>query len=338
MSDAPIAQEKAEPLLEVKDLRIAFATDEGELRAVDGVSFVVGAGEALGIVGESGCGKSVTSLAILRLLPEPAGKVVGGSVRFGGKDLLALSERAMQKVRGKEIAMIFQEPMTALNPVLTVGAQVSEGLRHHLGMSAAAARKRGIELLEKVGIPGPSERYDSYPHQLSGGMRQRVMIAIALACEPKLILADEPTTALDVTIQAQILDLLAQLRRDLGLSIVLITHDLGVVADFVDRVVVMYAGKVVEEAPVAALFAGPRHPYTRGLLKSVPGFGDNATRRRLPTIAGVVPNLRLLEKGCRFKDRCDERIARCDESEPELSAMGERHRAACFVAAAEGPR
>lgn len=322
------------PLLSVEDLVVAFEGDEGEMRAVDGVSFTVGAGEAVGVVGESGCGKSVTSLAVLRLLPEPPGRVAGGRVVFGGKDLLGLSEKEMRAVRGKEIAMIFQEPMTALNPVLTVGAQIAEGLRHHLGLSKAAARQRSIELLEKVGIPAPAERIDSYPHQLSGGMRQRVMIAMALACEPKLILADEPTTALDVTIQAQILDLLRGLRREMNMSIVLITHDLGVVADFVDRVVVMYAGKVIEEARVEALFAKPLHPYTQGLLRSVPGFGDNATRKRLPTIPGVVPNLRQLPKGCRFKERCEQRVARCDEAEPELRALGDR-KVACFVAAPE---
>ena len=320
------------PLLSVEDLVVAFDGDEGEVRAVDGVSFTVGEGEAVGVVGESGCGKSVTSLAILRLLPEPPGRVVSGKVVFAERDLLTLPEREMRKVRGREIAMIFQEPMTALNPVLTVGAQIGEGLRHHLGLGAAEARKKSIELLEKVGIPAPAERIDSYPHQLSGGMRQRVMIAIALACQPKLLLADEPTTALDVTIQAQILDLLRKLRREMGLSIVLITHDLGVVADFVDRVVVMYAGKVIEEAKVEDLFRAPLHPYTRGLLRSVPGFGDNATRRRLPTIPGVVPDLRALPKGCRFKTRCDVKIDRCDEAEPELRLLAEDHRAACFVA------
>jgi oligopeptide/dipeptide ABC transporter ATP-binding protein len=320
------------PLLFVEDLAVAFDTDDGELLAVDGVSLTVAEGEAVGLVGESGCGKSVTSLAVMRLLPEPPARIARGKIVFGGRDLASAPESELRALRGQQIAMIFQEPMTALNPVLTVGAQIGEGLRHHRGLSASEAWKKSVELLVKVGIPGPEERAHCYPHQLSGGMRQRVMIATALACGPKLLLADEPTTALDVTIQAQILDLLASLRRELSMSLLLVTHDLGVVADFVDRVVVMYAGKVVEEADVGALFASPRHPYTRGLLKSVPGFGDNAAKKRLPTIRGVVPDLRTIGKGCRFRERCDERVARCDEGEPPLVELATGHRAACFVA------
>ncbi len=321
------------PLLRVEDLAVAFDTEGGELVAVDGVSIAVGEGEAVGLVGESGCGKSVTSLAVMRLLPEPPARIVRGRILLEDEDLAAAPEARLRAIRGQKVAMIFQEPMTALNPVLTVGAQIGEGLRQHRGLTAAAARKESIVLLAQVGIPAPEERVDAYPHQLSGGMRQRVMIATALACRPKLLLADEPTTALDVTIQAQILALLATLRRELSMSLLLVTHDLGVVADVVDRVVVMYAGKVVEEAEVRALFAGPRHPYTRGLLRSVPGFGDNAGKKRLPTIRGVVPDLRTLGSGCRFRDRCDERIARCDEAEPPLVELAAGHRVACFVAA-----
>ena len=318
-------------VLEVDDLVVAFDTDEGELRAVDGVSFTLRKGRTLGIVGESGSGKSVTALAILGLLPEPQGRLVRGRVMLEGKDIAHETERALQKIRGRRIAMIFQEPMTALDPLQRVGEQIAEGLRHHFGLSRGAAREKAITLLGKVGIPAPAERIDSYPHELSGGMRQRVMIASAIACEPTVLLADEPTTALDVTIQAQILALIDDLRRELGTSVVLITHDLGVVADVADDVVVMYAGRVVERAPKDALFAKPLHPYTRGLLESVPGFGDNATKRRLPTIRGLVPDLRHLPKGCRFRDRCDLAIDRCAESEPPLETRADRA-VACFRA------
>jgi peptide/nickel transport system ATP-binding protein len=309
-------------VLEVEDLVVAFDTDEGELRAVDGIGFTLGKGRTLGIVGESGSGKSVTALAILGLLPEPQGRVVRGRVLLDGKDIRAASEDAMQKIRGRRIGMIFQEPMTALDPLQRVGDQIAEGLRHHFGLGRAAARDKAIALLGKVGIPAPAERVDSYPHELSGGMRQRVMIASAIACEPSVLLADEPTTALDVTIQAQILALIDDLRRELGTSVVLITHDLGVVAEVADDVAVMYAGRVVETAPKDVLFDRPLHPYTRGLLESVPGFGDNVTKKRLPTIRGLVPDLRKLPGGCRFRDRCDRAIDRCAEVDPPLERFG----------------
>ncbi len=314
----------ADSVLAVEDLVVAFDTDEGELRAVDGVSFSVGKGRTLGIVGESGSGKSVTALAVLGLLPEPVGRIVRGAIRFGGRDLAKESEAGLQKVRGRHVAMIFQEPMTALDPVQRVGDQIAEGLRHHFGLGRGAAREKAIALLGKVGIPSPAERLDAYPHELSGGMRQRVMIASAIACEPSVILADEPTTALDVTIQAQILALLDDLRRELGTSVVLITHDLGVVADVADDVVVMYAGRVVERAPKDALFAAPLHPYTRGLLESAPGHAANARKARLPTIGGVVPDLRRLPAGCRFRDRCALAVERCAETDPPLQVRGDR--------------
>jgi oligopeptide/dipeptide ABC transporter ATP-binding protein len=324
------------PVLEVEDLVVAFDTDEGQLRAVDGIAFTLEKGRVLGVVGESGSGKSVTALAILGLLPEPQGRVLRGRVLLDGKDIVHESEALLQKVRGRRIAMIFQEPMTALDPLMRVGDQIAEGLRHHLRLSAGDARARAIALLGKVGIPAPAERIDSYPHELSGGMRQRVMIASAIACEPSVLLADEPTTALDVTIQAQILALLDDLRRELGMSVVLITHDLGVVADIADDVVVMYAGRVVERANKDALFARPLHPYTRGLLESVPGFGENASKRRLPTIRGLVPDLRHLPKGCRFRDRCDRAIDRCAEVDPPLEAVAD-HLVACIRAKEEAP-
>ena len=310
------------PLLEVRDLVTSFRTDRGVVRAVDGVSFEVPEKGTLGIVGESGCGKSVTSLSIMRLVPSPPGTIDAGQVLFDGKDLLQLREREMRKLRGNQISMIFQEPMTSLNPVYTVGAQIMEAVRLHQKRSKTQARDRAIEMLQLVGIPSPERRVDSYPHELSGGMRQRVMIAMALACQPRLLIADEPTTALDVTIQAQVLDLLRKLQQLLGMSVVLITHDLGVVAEFTERVVVMYAGRVVEQGPVQEVFRHPRHPYTQGLLKSLPPFGTSAdlsTRpRRLPTIEGVVPDMRHLPVGCRFQDRCPYVIDLCREKEPDL--------------------
>ncbi|HJL16195.1 MAG TPA: ABC transporter ATP-binding protein [Sandaracinaceae bacterium LLY-WYZ-13_1] len=328
-----------EPLLRVEDLVTAFHTDEGVLRAVDGVSFELADGQTLGIVGESGCGKSVTSLSVMGLVPQPPGVIERGRIVFEGTDLLALSEREMRRLRGNRISMIFQEPMTSLNPVHRVGRQISEAVRLHRGVSRTEARERAIEMLDLVGIPAPSDRVDAYPHELSGGMRQRVMIAMALACEPRLLMADEPTTALDVTIQAQILELLGQLKDEMGMSIVFITHDLGVVAELCDEVVVMYAGTVVERARTADLYREPLHPYTEGLLRSVPGFGEvEATgprdRRRLPTIAGVVPDLRHLPTGCRFQDRCPLVEARCREAEPPLETVDGR-RVACFVRADE---
>ena len=319
-------------MLEVKHLVTEFQTDEGVLRAVDDVSFEIPASGTLGIVGESGCGKSVTSLSILRLIQRP-GRIASGEINFQGRDLLKHTEREMRGVRGKDIAMIFQEPMSSLNPVYTVGDQIAESLVLHQGKTKKQAIARAVELLALVGIPSPDERVHAYPHQMSGGMRQRVMIAMALACEPKLLIADEPTTALDVTIQAQILELLTRLRVKLSMAVMLITHDLGLVAEFADDVVVMYAGRVVERAPVKQLFADPRHPYTRGLLRSVPSYGDNSRRHRLPTIPGVVPDLRHLPTGCRFQDRCPERIDVCASAEPELYRVrdSDGRLARCFL-------
>ena len=322
----------SEALLRVENLVTAFHTDEGSVRAVDDVSFTVEDGQTLGIVGESGCGKSVTSLSVMRLVPDPPGVIERGRIVFQGRDLLKISEREMRALRGERISMIFQEPMTSLNPVHRVGKQISETLRVHRGMSRRDARKRAIELLDLVGIPAPAERVDSYPHELSGGMRQRVVIAMALACDPTLLIADEPTTALDVTIQAQILELLQKLKDEMGMSIIFITHDLGVVAELTDDVLVMYAGRVVERSPTAKLFADPLHPYTVGLLRSVPGFGQNIGKKRLPTIEGMVPDLRELPRGCRFQDRCALVEPRCREEEPPLFPVDERE-VACFVVA-----
>jgi peptide/nickel transport system ATP-binding protein len=307
-----------EPLLDIRGLVTEFRTERGAVRAVDGVSFSIPPRATLGVVGESGCGKSVTALSIMRLVASPPGRIAAGEIRYAGKDLLSLPPAEMRAIRGNRIAMIFQEPMTSLNPVFTVGDQVGEAVRLHQGKSRREARKIAIEMFELVGIPSPAERVDAYPHQLSGGMRQRVMIAMALACKPDLLIADEPTTALDVTIQAQILDLLRSLQRELGMAILLITHDLGVVAETCDEVVVMYAGRVVERAPTPALFAAPRHPYTAGLLRSLPG----ATRARLQEIPGMVPALAELPAGCKFADRCPRVEARCRAEEPELVALG----------------
>ncbi|MEZ4432694.1 MAG: ABC transporter ATP-binding protein [bacterium] len=320
-----------DPILEVKNLRTYFRTSGGIARAVDDVSFSVRPGETLGIVGESGCGKSVTSLSIMRLLPMPPGFHPSGEIRFAGRDLLKLSEREMRKLRGDDIAMIFQEPMTSLNPIFRVGAQIGESLRQHRGLSKSDARLEAIKLLERVGIPDPSKRVDDYPHQMSGGMKQRVMIAMALACDPKLLIADEPTTALDVTIQAQILDLLRDLQAEMGMAIVLITHDLGVIAEMAHRVVVMYAGRVVEEAPVGTLFDGPRHPYTLGLFKSLPDI-DSAAKARLATIRGMVPSATAFPSGCRFRNRCDYAGDECAEVMPELVSIADRvgQSAACL--------
>ena len=318
-----------EPLLSLRHLVTAFDTDEGYLRAVDDVSFDVMPGKTLGIVGESGCGKSVTSLSILRLIPSPPGFIEGGSAVFQGKNLFELSESEMRRIRGNDISMIFQEPMTSLNPVYTVGAQIVEAIRLHQKVSRKAAKARAIELLDLVGIPAPAERVDSYPHTLSGGMRQRAMIAMALACEPQLLIADEPTTALDVTIQAQILDLLRSLQDELGMSIVFISHDLGVMAEFSHEIAVMYAGKIVEHAETHELFRAPRHPYTRGLLESLPSQGNRG--ERLPTIPGIVPDLRSLPPGCRFQDRCGLVTGECRNEEPALRHV-EQSDVACFRA------
>jgi peptide/nickel transport system ATP-binding protein/oligopeptide transport system ATP-binding protein len=318
------------PLLEVENLRTYFHTDAGTAKAVDGVSFYVDKGEVLGIVGESGCGKSVTSLSILRLVPQPPGEIVEGSaIRFGGRDLLALSEAEMRAVRGNDIAMIFQEPMTSLNPVYTIGDQIGEAVRLHRRMGKREARTQAIEMLRLVGIPNPDERVDSYPHQLSGGQRQRVMIAMALSCEPDLLIADEPTTALDVTIQAQILDLLAELRARLGMAVVLITHDLGVVAEVCDRVLVMYAGRVVEEGSVEQIFRDPRHPYTQGLMRAIPRLG--AAAGRLAVIPGVVPSPIDWPPGCRFAPRCPYAWELTMREEPDLFDVAEGHRSRCWL-------
>jgi peptide/nickel transport system ATP-binding protein len=318
-----------EPLLAVRNLVTEFSTERGTLRAVDGVSFEVGAGRTVGLVGESGCGKSVTALSVMRLLASPPARIAGGEILYRGQDLARLPERDMRALRGDRIAMIFQEPMTSLNPVYTVGDQVGEPLRLHRGMSRRAARAEAIALLGLVGIADPERRVDEYPHQMSGGMRQRVMIAMALACRPDLLIADEPTTALDVTIQAQILELLGRLQRELGMAVLLITHDLGVVAESCDEVVVMYAGQVVERAPVDELFARPRHPYTAGLLRAVPPLGADARRTRLAEIPGMVPRLDALPPGCRFQERCDRAQDLCRERAPELVAHGALHFGRC---------
>ena len=301
-------------LLEVRNLQTYFQTRAGLVRAVDGVSFYVDRGELLGVVGESGCGKSITALSVMRLIAPP-GKIVGGEILFEGENLLALSDEKMREIRGDDIAMIFQDPMTSLNPVYTVGEQIAEALRLHRKLSRKQARAATIEAMKEVAIPDPARRVDDYPHQLSGGMRQRVMIAMALACDPKLLIADEPTTALDVTIQAQILELLNELRRTRELGVILITHDLGVVAEVADRVAVMYTGRIVEESPVEELFARPKHPYTEGLLRSVPKLTEAEVRKalRLETIEGVVPSPTALPPGCHFAPRCSHRMPRCEQ-------------------------
>ncbi|MCX7364980.1 MAG: ABC transporter ATP-binding protein [Alphaproteobacteria bacterium] len=319
------------PLLEVKNLRTEFRSGGSVFAAVDGVSFTLEPGETLGIVGESGCGKSVTSLSIMRLVPNPPGRIVAGEVRLQGRNLLDLPESEMRAVRGDAISMIFQEPMTSLNPVHTVGEQIVEGVLLHRPMGKAEARARALEMLRLVKIPSPETRLDEYPHQLSGGMRQRVMIAMALACDPKILIADEPTTALDVTIQAQILDLLRDLRERTGAALMLITHDLGVVAETADRVIVMYAGRIVEEATVASLFADPQHPYTLGLLGSIPRLGSDGDEA-LTAIEGVVPNPFALPAGCRFSPRCPLARDRCHTEQPTLQEIAPGHRVACFRA------
>ncbi len=308
-------------VLAVRDLVTEFRTDRGTVRAVDGVSFEIPARGTLGVVGESGCGKSVTALSIMRLVASPPGYISGGTIEYAGKNLLALPLDEMRKIRGNRIAMIFQEPMTSLNPVFTVGDQVGEAVRLHQGKSKAEARKLAIDMFRLVGIPSPEERVDNFPHQMSGGMRQRVMIAMALACKPDLLIADEPTTALDVTIQAQILELLKSLQSELGMSILLITHDLGVVAETCDEVAVMYAGRIVERAATRALFAAPRHHYTAGLLRSVPAYGE-ADQDRLQEIKGMVPALWDLPKGCKFADRCPAVQQKCRDEEPALVQLG----------------
>jgi len=331
MTKAP--ESSPEPLLSVRNLQTHFRTEEGLFRAVDGVSFEIGRGQTLGVVGESGCGKSVTALTLMGLVPQPPGEIAGGEILFDGRDLLKLGGDAMRQLRGDRIAMIFQEPMTSLNPVYTVGEQITEAILAHRDISADEARRLAIEMLEKVRIPAPEKRVDDYPHHMSGGMRQRVMIAMALACAPDLLIADEPTTALDVTIQAQILDLMRQLKAESNAAILLITHDLGVVAELVDHVVVMYAGKVVESAPVADLFADPQHPYTIGLLGSIPRLDEG--RDRLAAIEGRVPSPYAPPPGCRFNPRCPFAIDRCREESPPLTEVrpgssGKAHLSACW--------
>jgi peptide/nickel transport system ATP-binding protein len=322
----------AEPLLSVRDLRTHFFTVDGVTRAVDGVSFDVFPGETLGIVGESGCGKSVTALSIMRLLPPRLARIVGGTVAFEGDDLLGLDEAAMRAIRGNRMAMIFQEPMTSLNPVLTIGDQIAEAVRIHNGATQAQARARAVEMLRLVRIPDAQRRLDDYPHQFSGGMRQRVMIATALACDPRLLIADEPTTALDVTIQAQILDLMLVLKARTSAAVILITHDLGIVAETCARVVVMYAGRKIEEAGVLELFDRPAHPYTRGLMASIPRFRGRARKRRLAEIPGIVPSLREPIVGCAFAPRCRFAVERCRSEMPLLRTVGDGHVVACHEA------
>lgn len=317
------------PLLQVRDLAVGFDTDHGLVRAVDEISFDVQAGQTVGLVGESGCGKSVTALSLMRLLPQPAGKILGGQILFEGRNLLDLPIAEMHHIRGARIGMVFQEPMSALNPVQTIGRQLTEVYRVHQDIGSAEAARRAVAMLQRVGVPSPEIRVGEYPHNLSGGMRQRVVIAMALACHPALLIADEPTTALDVTIQAQILALIADLQREMGMGVLLITHDLGVIAQTCDQVAVMYAGRIVEQAPVRSLFATPRHPYTRGLLASVPRI-DSPRKTRLPTIDGAVPALNELPPGCRFQNRCAYRIDRCAEARPPLETVGPDHAAACI--------
>jgi peptide/nickel transport system ATP-binding protein len=323
----------AERLLEVKGLKTHFFTDEGVVRAVDGVDFYINKGETLGVVGESGCGKSVTALSIMRLIATPPGRIVEGQILYDGRNLLDLTPAQMRKIRGKEISMIFQEPMTSLNPVFTVGEQIAEALRLHEGLNRRDAMDKTVEMLKLVHIPNAERRVKEYPHQLSGGMRQRIMIAMALSCNPKLLIADEPTTALDVTIQAQILELLNELKSKLGMAIMLITHDMGVIAETAQRVVVMYAAKVAEEAPVGDLFKEPLHPYTQGLLRSIPRIDLAAVKKlKLETIPGTVPTLRGPEKpGCRFAPRCSFAKPMHFENTPELKEVRPGHKVACFL-------
>jgi len=325
----------SEKLLSVENIRTYFTTEAGEAKAVDGVSFSIERGETLGLVGESGCGKSVTSLSVMRLIADPPGRIVSGDIRFRGRSLLTLSDSDMREVRGNDIAMIFQEPMTSLNPVFTCGFQIDEAVILHQGLGPKAAREKTVEMLQLVGIPDPSQRANEYPHQLSGGMRQRVMIAMALCCNPDVLIADEPTTALDVTIQAQILELLERLQAELGMAVLMITHDLGVIAEVADRVAVMYAGKIVESAVVDRIFEQPRHPYTIGLLESIPKL--NEQKEKLSVIPGTVPDATRFPSGCRFAPRCSRAEAVCREAEPPLLTIeGEDtdkgHAVACWFA------
>ena len=339
-----------DPLLRVQDLHVEFKTRRGQALVLNGVDFEIRSGETLCVVGESGCGKSMTALALLRLIPSPPGRIRSGRVLFQGEDLVQASEARMREVRGNRISMIFQEPMTSLNPVFTVGDQIGESLQLHAGLNASAARQRAIEMLQQVGIPAPERRVDEYPHQLSGGMRQRVMIAMALACRPDILIADEPTTALDVTVQAQIFDLLRALQRDKGTAIMFITHDMGAVAEMADRVMVMYAGRVIEQGTTEQVLSQPGHPYTRGLIDCLPALGsstafEDGERPALAEIAGVVPSIWSLGQGCAFRERCPQALARCAAEVPPMFALdggpapGAPHGAACWLhAEAPEPR
>lgn len=324
-------------LLQVKGLKTQFFTQDGVVNAVNGIDFDLNEGETLGIVGESGCGKSVSVLSLMRLIPSPPGRIVGGEAWFQGRDLLKMSDEEIRSVRGNKIAMIFQDPMTSLNPVLTINQQVSEALELHLGMDKRQARKRTIELLEMVRIPDAANRVDDYPHQFSGGMRQRVMIAMGLSCNPQLLIADEPTTALDVTIQAQIVDLVKQLKKEIGMAVIWITHDLGVIAGLADRVNVMYAGYIIESADVKDIYADPRHPYTLGLLGSIPRL-DAERKKKLTPIEGLPPDLIDMPPGCPFAPRCRYAIDRCLEENPKLETVARRHSVACWVDVTGGKR
>ncbi|HEY7268858.1 MAG TPA: ABC transporter ATP-binding protein [Dehalococcoidia bacterium] len=323
------------PLLQVKDLRTYFYTEEGVVKAVDGVTYDVAEGETLALVGESGCGKSISALSILRLIPIPPGRIVSGEVLFENEDLLKLNEEEIRHIRGNKISMVFQEPMTSLNPVLTIGKQLTEAIELHLKLDKQAATARAIQLLEMVGVAEAERRVNDYPHQFSGGMRQRVMIAMALSCNPKLLIADEPTTALDVTIQAQVLEVMARLSREFGTSVIIITHNLGVVARYADRVNVMYAGKIIETSTAANVYADPRHPYTLGLLNSVPRL-DQMHGDKLIPIEGLPPDLSQLPPGCSFYPRCVYRVDKCKEEYPPLQLVGENHYAACWVDVRQG--
>jgi len=316
-------------LLKVRDLQTVFDTPRGEARAVDGISFDISRGETVGLVGESGCGKSVTALSIMRLVPDPPGRIKGGSIELEGRDILSLPEKRMRKIRGNEISIVFQEPLSSLNPVFTCGEQVREAIALHQNLSRKESKARAVEMLGLVKIPDSRKRYGNYPHQMSGGMRQRVMIAMALSCQPKLLIADEPSTALDVSVQAQIIELLQELREKMEMSILLITHDLSVVAQMADRVLVMYAGKIVEAASVQEIFSNPGHPYTRGLIGSMPGYGNPG--EKLPVIKGTVPDPARLPPGCRFSDRCEYRIEKCFQREPELIDLGDSHFLRCWM-------
>ncbi len=318
-----------EPILKVENLKVQFYTDHGVVRAVDDVSWKIGSGDTLGIVGESGCGKSVSILSILRLIPEPPGKIVGGKIVFDDKDILTLKESEVRNIRGNEISIVFQDSISSLNPSYTIGNQILETLRLHQGMKGKVGHEKVIDLLKAVGIASPTQRMREYPHQLSGGMNQRVMIAIALACNPKVLIADEPTTALDVTIQAQIMNLFQDIREKSNMSIVMITHDLGLVAELVDRVIVMYAGKIVEEGSIKKIFKNPHHPYTIGLLKAIPKV--KKSREKLEEIPGVVPNLIDPVKGCIFYPRCQSRLNKCPENEPSLIEVGSSHTSRCWL-------